>query len=130
MSTIRRHGVAFHLIPTPGSDLWLEVIREADGVVLVSTAFDGDSDDLAPAVDAWFEDLALKTISKIDIPTCRSCNSRRREVERDEDYRIQPGFLTEWMFELCHPCATQFEHANPWLRGLLLERFFPDRDDW
>lgn len=44
MSTIRRHGVAFHLIPTPGDDLWLEVIRESDGAVLVNELFRGEGE--------------------------------------------------------------------------------------
>ncbi len=130
MSTIRRHGVAFHLIPTPVQTLWLEVIRESDGAVLASEEFRGDSDDdLAPAVEEWFDDIVLDRINGIEIPTCRSCGSRQREAQRGEDGRILPEYLIEWDFDLCIPCASQFEQANPWLRAHVEGQYYTDPFD-
>ncbi len=131
MSTIRRHGVAFHLVPTPGESLWLEVIRESDGVVLVSTEFDGD-DNLDEAVEEWFADIVTGTITEIEVKMCRLCGNRRRPIQM-EDQRLAREFLVEFDYDLCEPCATRFVRNNPWIQTAVEERHFlnaDDRDDW
>ena len=128
MSTIRRHGVAFHLVPTPGESLWLEVIRDSDGVVLVSTEFDGD-DNLDEAVEEWFADIVTRTITDIEVKVCRLCGNRRRPVQTGDDRRVTREFLVEWDYDLCEPCAIRFVRINPWVQTMLEGRYFPDTDD-
>lgn len=130
MSTIRRFGVAFHLIPTPDDGLWVEVIREADGAVLVSGEFDGDTDDdLVEAVDEWFDDLIARTVNGIDTESCRSCRTGRRTVEPDHHGRVPVEVLVEWEFDLCHDCAAQFIHENPWIQKYVESRYLRPADD-
>ncbi|MFZ9629193.1 MAG: hypothetical protein ACO3C1_07555, partial [Ilumatobacteraceae bacterium] len=129
MSTIRRHGVAFHLIPTPSDTLWLEVIRESDGAVLVSEPFRGDDDaELAPAVDEWIADIVLERVGEIPISACRVCGNRRREMRHDDTGRIRRDHVIEWEFDLCITCAAHIEQAVPWIVGWVEERYFPDDD--
>lgn len=130
MSTIRRHGVAFHLVPTLGERLWLEVIRESDGAVLVSEEFKGEGDDdLAPAVEEWFGHIVLERVTEIDVSACRNCENRRRPDPWDEDGTIRRGHVIEWEFDLCISCATQLEQAVPWMRGYLEERYVVSDDE-
>lgn len=131
MSTIRRHGVAFHLIPTPGEVLWLEVIRESDGVVLLCEEWDDNPEEFAEAVEEWFDDIVRNRIGEIDIPSCRGCGSRRRIVHTDHDGWVLPEYLVEWHFDLCVTCAARLEQASPWIRDYLADRVapIPDEDD-
>jgi len=131
MSTIRRHGVAFHLIPTPSDTLWLEVIRESDGAVLVSEQFRGQHDsELAPAVEEWIDDIVLERVGAINIPLCRACSGRRRHVQRNSDGVVPREYLVEWEFDLCVTCAARSEQEHPWIRSWLEERYRPDPEDW
>ncbi len=129
MSTIRRHGVAFHLIPTPGEVLWLEVIRESDGAVLHCEELDDQPDELAEAVEKWFDDIVRGRVDGIDIPACRGCGNRRRVARTDHDGWVLPDYLVEWHFVLCVVCAARLEQASPWMRDYLAERVGPIPDD-
>lgn len=130
MSTIRRHGVAFHLIPTPGDDLWLEVIRESDGAVLVNEVFRGEGEaEFAPAVEEWFDDIVRGQVDQIDIPRCRVCDCRRRELPRSDSGHLLAEAVVEWEFDLCPACASHLEQSVPWMRGFLAERYVPDADE-
>lgn len=131
MSTIRRHGVAFHVIPTPGEGLWLEVIRESDGAVLISERFRGESsDELAPAVDEWFADIVSESVDAFEVQVCRVCGARRRPVEDDCGIPLD-DHLVEWEFDLCVACASHLEQTNPWMRTYVRDQRFPDlADDW
>ena len=129
MSTIRRHGVSFHLLPTVGDSLWLEVIRESDGAVLATEQYIGEGDhDFAAAVEEWFDDIVLQRIGEIEIDTCRACGARRRVTRLDENGCMQADYLVEWEYDLCLPCATHMERSVPWIKGFLLERY-PTYDD-
>ena len=122
MSTIRRHGVAFHLIPTLGEHLWLEVIRESDGAVLASEDFRGSGDEgLATAADEWFDHIVLDRINEISVSTCRNCENRRRPEPEHDDRSTSRDYLTERQFDLCMACAAHLERTVPWMRGFLEE---------
>jgi hypothetical protein len=130
MSTIRRHGVAFHLIPIPGEGLWLEVIRESDGAVLVGQKFTGESDEeLAPAVEEWVDDIVNERVSGIEVSACRLCGARRRPIQDDEHGRVLPDYLVEWEFDLCLPCASEIEHTSPWMRAYIKDRYFGECEE-
>jgi hypothetical protein len=123
MSTIRRHGVAFHLLPSLGDGLWLEVIRESDGAVLVTEQYTGQGDDdFAEAVEAWFDDVVLDRLTDIDISWCRLCGARRREVRQNED-GIAVEHLIEYEYDLCLPCGSHLERTTPWIVQYLKERY-------
>lgn len=132
MSTIRRHGVAFHLLPTLDNSRWLEVIRESDGAVLVTCEFDGDDTDFDQAVEEWLDAAVHHSVSQIEVPVCRVCGARRREVQVDGLGRMLADQLIEWEFDLCLPCAGDLQRTSPWIRGFLLERYHPvdEEDDW
>ena len=129
MSTIRRHGVSFHLLPTIGDTLWLEVVRESDGAVLATEEYLGEGDDdFAAAVDEWFDGIVQERIGEIEIDTCRVCGGRRRVMRHDEHGGMAADYLVEWEYDLCLPCAAHMERSIPWIRGYLLERY-PIYDD-
>lgn len=131
MSTIRRHGVTFHLLPTLDDSLWVEVIRESDGAVLVTSQFDGDDNDFEGAVVEWFGMIVQGSITGISIPLCRSCKGRRREVGRDHDGNVLVEFLVEHSFDLCLQCANHLEQTNPWIRRYVQERFcYDEENNW
>jgi hypothetical protein len=130
MSTIRRHGVAFHLLPTSSEAFWLEVIRESDGAVLIAEEYTGDGiEDFAGAVDEWFDDIIHGTLDRIEIPLCRVCGARRRTIRRDAEGWVLAELHAEFEFQLCFPCASNLQRNNPWLRAHLDERHGPGSDD-
>jgi hypothetical protein len=113
MSTIRRHGVAFHLLPTLGDGLWLEVMRECDGPVLLTEQYTGQGDgDFVEAVEEWFDDPVSERLTKVDIATCWLCGARRREVRQDED-GILVEHLIEYEYDLYLACASHLEQTAP-----------------
>lgn len=127
MSTIRRHGVAFHLLPTPTGGLWLEVVRESDGAVLVTEEYSGEGDsDFAATVEQWLDELVLETVSGLDIEYCRLCQLRRRQVRYDDLGLPIADYLVEWEFALCLSCASHMEQTTPWIRRYLCERYLPE----
>jgi hypothetical protein len=128
MSTIRRHGVAFHLLPTPEDTLWLEVIREADGVILVSEEYHGADHDFPRAVEEWFDTLVQDSLSDLTFNPCRLCGEGRRQMRQDDGGWLTADYLVEYEFDLCIRCADATEQAIPWVRAFLTERFRPDVD--
>lgn len=122
MSTIRRHGVAFHLVPTPDDGLWIEVVREADDAVLISGPFDGDDDDLTSAVEEWFEEIIVATVRRCAVEGCRACGGRPRQAPDGEDYRLVVEHTVEWEFDLCPPCAERLVRDHPWIERYATER--------
>ena len=133
MSIIRRHGVAFHLLPTPDDSRWLEVVRESDGAVLVSRRFDGTDDNFHRAVEAWFDEVVQESVSGIEVPVCRLCGTRRRDTPYDDNGLMSSDRLVEWEYDLCQQCASNMEQASPWIRKFLEDRYHPvpdDEDGW
>jgi hypothetical protein len=132
MSTIRRHGVAFHLLPTLTDNRWFEVIREFDGAVLVSREFHGDDTDFGKAVEEWLAAAVHDSVSCMVVPVCRVCGDRLRELQLDDRGRIVVDQLVEWEYDLCLRCAGHMERTSPWLRNFLLrrQRAAGDGDDW
>lgn len=124
MSTIRKYGVAFHLIPTVGDELWVETVRESDGAVISCGPFLGESeDDFAEGVDEWFEGVVGERLESIEVLRCRACGQRRRDVRQLDDGALTTETVVEYEFDLCSGCAAGLELSAPWLMGYLAERY-------
>ncbi|MEY2755325.1 MAG: hypothetical protein RJB65_1683 [Actinomycetota bacterium] len=123
MSTIRKYGVAFHLIPTMGDELWVEAVRESDGAVVSSGVFKGDSeDDFSSGVDNWFADVVDDRLAPLEVLRCRACGRHRRDV-RAFDGRLTPENIVEYEFDICAACAAGVERNLPWMRAYLTDRY-------
>lgn len=124
MSTIRKYGVVFHLIPTIGDELWVETVRESDGAVISSGPFLGASEEeFAEGVDEWFEGVVSERLEAVEVLRCRACGQRRRDVRLLDDGNLSAATVVEYEFDLCIACASNLEHSTPWLLGYLTERF-------
>lgn len=124
MSTIRKYGVAFHLIPTVGDELWIETVRESDGAVISCGPFPGESEDeFAAGVDEWFEGVVNDRLEAIEVLRCRRCGQRRRDIRQLFDGVLTTETVVEYEFDLCTGCAAGFELSAPWIMGYLAERY-------
>jgi len=115
MSVIRRHGLVFALIGDPDGDLWCEVRRERDSAVVVSSAYDGTTDEFSDSVDEWIDDFITERVDEMELETCVSCNGQRAVPEPDLDDEPLSGLaLIGYRFDLCMPCAAHLVATNPW----------------
>ena len=131
MSTIRRHGVPFHLLPTAGDSLWLEVIRESDGLVIACEEFTGESEEALPdAVDEWFADIATARVEEIVVFQCGSCGGRRDLINWGPTGYPYRAELLRYEYQLCIPCADRLGRQWPFLQKLAENRLRYEEEEW
>ena len=114
MSRISKHGLVFSLIAEPSEALWIEIRRERDQAVVVSSPFTGTASNFEAEVADWIDTYFTNMVNELELGTCFACGGSRPDLTiGDSDFTALE--LIQERFGLCQPCAQHLMTSNPWV---------------
>lgn len=115
MCRISQHGLVFSLIADPSDSLWIEIRRERDQAVVVSSRFEGPASSFDAEVARWIDSYFTHIVNELELETCFACGGRRPDPTASGEGDVTAVELIQGRFGLCQPCAQHLISSNPWI---------------